>query len=111
MFWHTDGSPIPVEYTSTPILKDGKPSGAVVVFRDISQRKEIERQREDAYAEIKQLTEELERYLETQFGMKAAEYPKWLRTKLTRSLYRQYVVRYAALCEDRGGARFQLLPV
>jgi len=29
VFWHTDGRPIPVEYTSTPILKDGKPDGAV----------------------------------------------------------------------------------
>jgi len=60
VFWHTDGSPVPVEYTSTPILKDGKPDGAVVVFRDISGRRKIERQREEAYAEIKALKEQLE---------------------------------------------------
>jgi PAS domain S-box-containing protein len=46
VFWHTDGSAVPVEYTSTPIWQDGKINGAVVVFRDISERKEIERQRE-----------------------------------------------------------------
>ena len=60
VFWHTDGTPIPVEYTSTPIVRDGKPDGAVVVFRDISQRRAIERQREEAYAQIKALKEQLE---------------------------------------------------
>lgn len=56
VFWHTDGSAVPVEYTSTPILKDGKPDGAVVVFRDISERKRMNRQREAAIAELGQLT-------------------------------------------------------
>lgn len=60
VFWHTDGHPVPVEYTSTPILKDGKPDGAVCVFRDISERRKNERQREEAFAEIKALTEQLE---------------------------------------------------
>ena len=60
VFWHTDGSAVPVEYTSTPIIKDGKPAGAVVVFRDISERKEIERQREEAYEEIRLLKDQLE---------------------------------------------------
>ncbi|MCZ6499444.1 MAG: sigma 54-interacting transcriptional regulator [Gammaproteobacteria bacterium] len=60
VFWHADGSAIPVEYTSTPIMQDGRPTGAVVVFRDISKRKEIERQREAAYEEIKGLKEQLE---------------------------------------------------
>ena len=60
VFWHTNGQPVPVEYTSTPIMKDGRPNGAVVVFRDVSKRKEIEREREDAYEEIKALKEQLE---------------------------------------------------
>lgn len=60
VFWHTNGQPVPVEYTSTPIMKDGRPNGAVVVFRDVSARKEIEREREEAYAEIKALKEQLE---------------------------------------------------
>lgn len=60
VFWHTSGKPVPVEYTSTPIIKDGKPNGAVVVFRDVTNRKRIERQREEAYAEIKALKEQLE---------------------------------------------------
>ena len=60
VFWHTNGKSVPVEYTSTPILKDGKPNGAVVVFRDISKRREAEREREAAYVEIKALKEQLE---------------------------------------------------
>lgn len=60
VFWHVDGSPVPVEYTSTPILEDDRIQGAVVVFRDISQRKKLERQRATAFEEIKQLKEQLE---------------------------------------------------
>ena len=43
VFWRKDGSSIPVAYTSTPILRDGKPDGAVVVFQEISERKQLER--------------------------------------------------------------------
>ncbi len=60
VFWHANGSPIPVEYTSTPIRQNGKLAGAVVVFRDISERKEIEKQREAAYREINHLKQQLE---------------------------------------------------
>ncbi|MEN8131671.1 MAG: sigma 54-interacting transcriptional regulator [Pseudomonadota bacterium] len=60
VFWHVDGSAVPVEYTSTPIRQDGEIQGAVVVFRDISERKEIEHQREAAFQEIKHLKEQLE---------------------------------------------------
>jgi len=60
VFWHSNGSAVPVEYTCTPIRQDGKLNGAVVVFRDISERKGIERQREAAYQEIKRLKEQLE---------------------------------------------------
>ena len=60
VFWRTDGTPVPVEYTSTPIRQEGRLAGAVVVFRDISERKKIERQREEAYEEIKRLKEQIE---------------------------------------------------
>ncbi len=60
VFWRTDGSPVPVEYTSTPIIRDGKPDGAVVVFRDVSRRKKIEAEREAAYAQVAALKEQLE---------------------------------------------------
>lgn len=60
VFWHSDGRAIPVEYTSTPIWQDGKLNGAVIVFRDISERIEIAKQREKAFSEISRLKEQLE---------------------------------------------------
>jgi PAS domain S-box-containing protein len=42
VFWRKDGASFPVGYTSTPILKDGKMVGAVVTFRDITERKRAE---------------------------------------------------------------------
>ncbi|RMF25602.1 MAG: PAS domain S-box protein, partial [Deltaproteobacteria bacterium] len=34
VFWRKDGTSFPVEYVSTPIVEDGRVTGAVVVFRD-----------------------------------------------------------------------------
>lgn len=39
IFWHKNGTGVPVEYTSTPIRDGNEIVGAVVVFRDITQRK------------------------------------------------------------------------
>jgi PAS domain S-box-containing protein len=43
VFWRKDGTSFPVEYTSTPIVERGEVIGAMVTFRDVSQRKEAER--------------------------------------------------------------------
>jgi diguanylate cyclase (GGDEF)-like protein/PAS domain S-box-containing protein len=42
VLWRKDGSSFPVEYSSTPITKDGKVKGAVVTFKDITERKQSE---------------------------------------------------------------------
>ena len=42
VFWRADGSSFPVEYWSYPLIQEGKFSGAVVSFLDISERKRIE---------------------------------------------------------------------
>ena len=42
VFWRKDGTSFPVEYVSTPIRENMKLLGAVVVFRDISERKQAE---------------------------------------------------------------------
>lgn len=45
VFWHKDGRAIPVEYSSRPIQgDDGKITGAVVAFRDITLRKAAEKE-------------------------------------------------------------------
>lgn len=43
VYWRKDGSSFPVEYTSTPIVVDGRIQGAVVIFRDITERRNVER--------------------------------------------------------------------
>ena len=55
VMWRKDGSFFPVEYTSKPIIRDGKIAGAVVTFRDITDRLKAER-------ELKQRLEELEQF-------------------------------------------------
>lgn len=60
IFWRKDGTPIPVEYTSTPILDEGRPVGAVVIFRDISERRQAEAKLRAALAEVQALQKRLE---------------------------------------------------
>jgi len=45
VFWRKDGSRFPVEYTSTPIREDGAIVGAVVVIRDVTERRQAEEAR------------------------------------------------------------------
>jgi len=49
MYWRKDGSRFPVEFVSTPIRDGGKITGAVVAFSDITERKLLEREREQYF--------------------------------------------------------------
>ncbi|RAU23497.1 histidine kinase [Paramagnetospirillum kuznetsovii] len=60
VFWRKDGAPIRVEYTSTPIRDRGSIVGAVIVFRDITSRKESEERLRAALEEVEQLRQRLE---------------------------------------------------
>ncbi|MEX1033695.1 MAG: sigma 54-interacting transcriptional regulator [Cellvibrionaceae bacterium] len=60
VFWRRDGKPVPVEYTSTPILDNGHLVGAVVLFRDVSDRKMAEAKLRSALEEVEQLKHKLE---------------------------------------------------
>ncbi len=42
VYWRKDGTSFPVEFTGTPIVEDGEVTGAVVVFKDITERKAAE---------------------------------------------------------------------
>jgi PAS domain S-box-containing protein len=44
VLWHKDGTSFPVEYTSTPIREGANLIGAVVTFRDIAERKRVEKE-------------------------------------------------------------------
>jgi two-component system sensor histidine kinase/response regulator len=43
VMWRRDGTSLPVEYSSFPIVEDGKLTGAVVTISDITERKAAER--------------------------------------------------------------------
>ena len=60
VFWRRDGSSFPVEFTSTPVISEGRIVGAVVVFRDITERRCTEIQLQNALEELKVLKERLE---------------------------------------------------
>lgn len=60
VFWRRDGSSFPVEFTSTPVISDGRIVGAVVVFRDITERRSTENQLQNALDELKVLKDRLE---------------------------------------------------
>jgi len=60
VFWRRDGSCFPVEFTSTPVIADSKLVGAVVVFRDITERRTTELQLQTALEELQQLKQRLE---------------------------------------------------
>lgn len=47
VFWRKDGSSFPVEYVSTPILEQDKIVGAVVTFKDITERLAVERMKDE----------------------------------------------------------------
>lgn len=59
-FCRKDGSTIPVEFTSTPIYDNNELTGAVVVFRDISRRKQTERELQHAFSQVEQMKQRLE---------------------------------------------------
>jgi len=53
VIWRKDGTSFPVEYSSSPITEQGEITGAVVVIRDITERRQTEQ-------EIKRLNQKLE---------------------------------------------------
>lgn len=60
IFWRKDGTSFPVSFTSTPIQQGDKIMGAVVVFKDATERKQSEEKIQEAYAEIEHMKERLE---------------------------------------------------
>lgn len=60
IFWRRDGSYFPVEFTSTPVIRDGEIIGSVVVFRDITERLNTEKQLTHTLQELQELKSRLE---------------------------------------------------
>ncbi|WP_440874221.1 sigma 54-interacting transcriptional regulator [Thalassotalea sp. PLHSN55] len=60
VFWSKSGKPISVEYTSTPLTDNGTLIGAVVIFRDIGDRKRTQEKLLTALKEVDSLKRRLE---------------------------------------------------
>ncbi len=74
VFWRKDGSAIQVDYTSTPIIDNGDNIGAVIVFRDVTQRRHREEQLRLALEENARLRNRLEQenaYLQEEIRIQA----------------------------------------
>lgn len=77
VFWRKDGRPIRVEYVSTPIYDHQILAGAVVIFRDITERKENEARLRTALAEVAELRDRLEQenaYLQEEINTERAHH-------------------------------------
>ncbi|MBZ0155986.1 MAG: PAS domain S-box protein [Alphaproteobacteria bacterium] len=60
VFWRKDGTSFPVEYISTPIIEKGAVVGAVVTFREITERKRSEESLSKYIRELEQRNREIE---------------------------------------------------
>jgi PAS domain S-box-containing protein len=52
VLWHRNGHALPVEYTTTPVFKEGALVGTVVVYRDITERKRAQQAMADERARL-----------------------------------------------------------
>jgi PAS domain S-box-containing protein len=46
-FRRADGARFPVEFTCTPIVEEGRMAGAVITFRDVTERREVDRMKDE----------------------------------------------------------------
>ena len=71
VFWRKDGSCFPVEYISTPIREHDKVVGAVVSFRDITERKQAEETLR-RYERIVSASRDLMAFIDSKYTYQAA---------------------------------------
>lgn len=78
VFWRKDGSPIPVSIVASSIMEDGKTIASVVVFQDISQRKQAEWDLLESSKRLRELTSYLQTVREEE------------RTRIARELHDEF---------------------
>ena len=92
VFWRKDGKPIRVEYVSTPIYDGDRLVGAVVIFRDITERWENERKLREAMDEVAALRDQLEEenaYLQEAINIERAHHAIIGRSKAIQGIIKQ----------------------
>jgi transcriptional regulator with GAF, ATPase, and Fis domain len=100
VFWRKDGTSFYVEYTSTPIREDGRPVGAVIVFRDVSDRKRAEAELRAALDEVERLKRKLE--LENEYLQEEIRQDRDHHTIVGRSRAVREVIRQVELVAPTG---------
>ena len=90
VFWRKNGKPILVEYVSTPIYNQKVLAGAVIVFRDVTERKINEKKLIDAMTEVADLRDRLEQenaYLQLEITKERAHHDVIGRSLSTQQLH------------------------
>ncbi len=88
VFWRRDGTCFPVEYSATPIRDGGRIIGAVVMFRDITERREAQGQLQATLERLRTLSQRLQ-------GVREEE-----RTRIARELHDELGVALTCLKID-----------
>ena len=105
VFWRKDGTSFPVEYISNPIHEGGKLVGAVVIFRDITERKQAQATLQQLNVDLEQQVQE--RTLQLQQALKFEAMLKRIadkvRDSLDESLILQAAVRELAVVLELSG--------
>jgi PAS domain S-box-containing protein len=52
VFWRRNGTPIHVEYSANPLVEEGRTSGMVVAFQDVSERRRLERMKDEFISSV-----------------------------------------------------------
>ena len=60
VFWKKSGDSVPIEYIATPITENNEIEGAVIIFRDITERIESKKSLEQALRKVDELKQRLE---------------------------------------------------
>ena len=107
LFWHKNGTSFPVDYFCSPIIEDEEPCGAVVVFRDITEKKNQQEALQKALGELESQKEQLTHVSRlSTMGEMAAGFAHEVNQPLTAiSNYAQVAKRMLARLEldDDGG--------
>jgi PAS domain S-box-containing protein len=62
VFWRKDGTAVPVQYSTSPMIDAGEHRGAVVAFADITLRKQQEAEREQLIKALGRSNQELDQF-------------------------------------------------